>query len=281
MLIVSIMLLASCSLVRLGYNHGENLTYWWLNSYIDVNSEQQPVVKRQIAQLFAWHRQTQLNDYAGLLRETQVQLAGPVTQADTLAYYAALKKRASLIVERALPALADLALSLQPQQITHLEKKLADNNEEYRKDHLHRDIDHRQAFRYKKVMKQAEYWFGDFSREQEAVIRQASDARPLQNEIWLAQRHKRQQELLALLKKIQAERPARDTTIALLKRYAQSVIEPAPDPEHQAFIDASRDSSAQLAAVIINLTTPAQKARAQKNLQKWIDNFQALAGKPA
>lgn len=278
-LFVLVSLLAGCSLVRFGYNNGETLTYWWLNGYVDFDSDQQPWVKKQIDQLFVWHRKTQLRDYSQLLARAQNQLSHPVTPADTQAFYDELKKRAWVLVEQALPSLADLALSLNPQQIAHIEQKFAANNDEYRKDHLHRDIDRRQESRYKKIMQQAEYWFGDFSDDQEALIRKTSDARPLNNEIWMQERLRRQREMLAMLKKIQAEKPSREATIVMLRQYAQSVFEPGPHVEHQSFIDASREAGTNLAAVIINNTTPEQKAHAMKRLQKWIDTFHTLAAK--
>jgi len=50
-------------------------------------------------------------------------------------------------------------------------------------------------------LQQAQYWFGGFSREQEAAIRGLSDARPLNNELLMAERMHRQQALIDLLKK--------------------------------------------------------------------------------
>jgi hypothetical protein len=47
----------------------------------------------------------------------------------------------------------------------------------------------------------------------------------------------------------------------------------------QTFFDASKDSVAQLTAVIINLATPEQKAHATARLQQWMDDFNALADK--
>jgi hypothetical protein len=273
--------LAGCSLVRFGYNHGETLSYWWLNTYVDVDNDQQPWVKNDIDRLFAWQRKTQLKDYSQFMARTQQQLSRPVTQADALAYYGELKKRAWIIVEQALPDLADLALSLSPQQIANIERKFAANNDEYRKDNLHRDLDHRQKYRFKKVMQYAEYWFGGFSKAQENLIRLASDARPLNNELVMEARLRRQRDLIALLKKIQAEKPNRDATIAMLRKYAQALFDGSADGERQPFFDTQRDAACNLAAVIVNLTTPAQKAHAVKVLQKWMDSFAAQMAKPA
>lgn len=275
-------MLAGCSALRAGYGNGESVVYWWLDGYVDFQSDQKPWVKHHIHNLFAWHRHTQLKDYAQLLAQAQQQLPHsrqhPVTQADVLADYAVLKQRAFLVIEHALPQLTDLALALQPQQIAHLEKKFASNNERYRKDYLSGDLEYHQRFRFKKLMKQAQYWFGDFDSRQQAQIRAASDARPLNNALWMAERLRRQEELIRILKKIHAENPGREAVAAMLKDHAAAAFNLVTYGEHKAFFDASRDANAQLVALIVNIATPTQKERAVKRLQTLIDDCNALAG---
>ncbi|MGZ3237618.1 MAG: DUF6279 family lipoprotein [Burkholderiaceae bacterium] len=272
---------ASCSLVRLGYNYGETLSYWWLDSYVDFDASQKVWFKDRLANWFAWHRKTQLKDYANLLTQEQKRVQRKVTQAELLIEYEGLRTRAVVLIDKALPELADLALSLQPSQIDHIQKKFASNNEIYRKDYLRGDVAQRQQFRYKKVMEQAEYWFGGFNPEQEALIRKASDARPLNNELRMAVRLQLQQSLIQLLKKIQAEKPSREATVLMLKEYSTTIIEHYGGLEHQAFFDASRDDMANLVMVIVNCTTSKQKQRAIKRLQQWIDNFNVLSTQAA
>ena len=163
--------------------------------------------------------------------------------------------------------------------MAHLENKLASNNEKYRKDYLQGSLEKRQSHRTEQVMKHAEYWFGGLSEEQEAKIRAASEARPLNNEVWLEERMRRQQELLRMLKKIQAERPSREAVTAMLKEHVAASAEYFTYAENKAFFDASRDGAAEMTAVMINLATPEQKAHAVKRMQKWIEDFQELARK--
>jgi hypothetical protein len=270
-------LLVGCSMLRLGYSNGETVAYWWLNGYVDFEADQKPWVTKRIANLLAWHRATQLNEYAKILTHAQNQLQHNVTPTDVLNEYAVLTRSARVLVDKALPELTDLALALQPHQIAHLEKKFASNNDVYRKEYLRGDLEQRQFARYKKVMKQAEYWFGNFSREQEAQIRAASDARVLNNELALEMRMRRQHELIALLKKVQNEKLGREATMALLKNFADGVQFGAK--EHKAFSEASNEGSARLVSVIANIATPAQKAHASKNLQGWIDDCHGMARK--
>jgi hypothetical protein len=86
-LVVLLAVLAGCSTIRFTYNQGDTLLYWWLNSYADLEGSQADVTKRDIHNLFQWHRQTQLRDYATLLGGFQRQLAGNPTQADLVNAY--------------------------------------------------------------------------------------------------------------------------------------------------------------------------------------------------
>ena len=270
-------LLAGCSALRLGYANGESVGYWWLDSYVDVDHDQKPWVKSHIRNLFAWHRKTQLRDYAQVLARTQQRIGQKVTAADVQADYMMLRQRAMLVVEHALPELADLALALKPQQIDHIERKFASNNDTYRKDYLRGDLEDRQSFRFKKVLKQAEYWFGDFSREQEAQIRAASDARPLNNDIWLDERRHRQQAIIQLLRRIQSEKPSRDAAIAMMREQLPQLFDFTTYNEHKDFFDASREGTFRVVATIVNIATPAQRQHARARLQKLIEDCNALA----
>jgi hypothetical protein len=55
-LCVASLLLASCSLVKLGYGQLPDLTYWWIDSYIDVTDAQTPRLRRELDELAQWHR---------------------------------------------------------------------------------------------------------------------------------------------------------------------------------------------------------------------------------
>jgi hypothetical protein len=270
-------LLAGCSAIRLGYSNGDSVLFWWLNSYVDIESDQQPLVKRHIATLLAWHRSTQLEQYANRLARIQKQLQGNVTPAEVMKEFDGIRDSALVTIDRAMPELADLAVSLHPQQIAHLEKKFASNNESYRKEYMRGDLERRQSDRFKKLLKQAEYWFGDLTPEQEARIRAASNARPLNREMELEMRKRRQQEVLAMLKKVRDEKLDRGAAVGLMKDYMAGVLDHFGHREHKDFSEASKSAMADAVAHIINLTNESQRAHAHKRLQTWIDDCRRLA----
>lgn len=270
-------LLAGCSSLKLSYNHGETLLYWWLNAYVDLDADQKGWIKKDIDALFQWHRQTQLKEYAQVLAQAQRQLQGNVTQAELLADYADVRSRSQQLLLKAQPELADLARALRPEQIAHLEKKFASNNEDYRKKYLRGDTAKRQKFRFKKAMEQFELVFGGFGREQEELIRRASDARPLDNERWLEERQRRQRNIVNLVQKVQRDKLDKEATMALVNKLIKETFERTEQPEHKAFFDAHNEATAQMVLTVIKTATPAQKTHAAKRLQGWIDDFNALA----
>jgi cell division protein FtsI/penicillin-binding protein 2 len=273
---VLIAFLAACSSFRFAYNQGDTLLYWWMNAYLDLDSEQSASVKQDIDQLFAWHRKTQLPDYSQVLARAQKQLAGNPTQADLIADYRDIQRRGKDLLLKAAPELADLALTIKPDQIARMEKKFAKNNKDFRKKFLGDEDDRRKA-RYKKSLEQFEQWFGNFSNKQEDQIRRLSDARPNDSRAWFEERVRRQQMIGALLRKIMHPKPDKETATALIRDAINSEFARYETGEKKAFFDAFLDATTRYTLEVIRMTTPEQKAHAHKRIQGWIGDLNALA----
>jgi hypothetical protein len=276
-MILLLVTVAGCSSMRFAYNHGDTLLYWWLNAYLDLDSGQSGWVKRDIDNLFQWHRKTQLKDYTQLLANAQHQLSGNVTQADLQADYRDIKARSERLALKAVPELTDLARSVRPEQIAQIEKKFNKNNEEYRKKFMRGDVEHRQKVRYDKAMEQLELWFGSFSNQQQVVLRRASDARPLDNDVWLDERIRRQRMILAVLRKVQQEKLSKEATMVLVQGLVRDIFDRFDAPERKVFFDNYLNTTTQFIMTAIKIATPAQKAHAQQRMQGWIEDFNRLA----
>lgn len=276
-LIALMALMAACSTIRFSYNHGDTLLYWWLDAYVDFEGDQSDWVKRDIRELFQWHRKTQLQDYAALLGKFQRQLAGNPTQADLVNAYKDIRSRTEVLAYRAVPDMATLALSLTPDQIHQMEQRFEKKNNEYRRKFVSGSVEKRNEARFDKSMEQFKLWFGDFSREQEATLRRASDARPLDNNIWLEERIDRQRKILALARKIQAEKPSKEQAATMITALIREFFGRMDAPERKAFYDSYTNATTNYILTAIRMATPQQKAHAHKRMQGWIDDFNALA----
>lgn len=271
------LLLAACSSLRLAYNNGDTLLYWWLDAYVDFDADQKAEVKQDIDELFRWHRKTQLQDYVQVMQLAQHQLKGNPTPADLLADYQDVRRRTQALLTRAAPDIADLALSLKPEQLAQMEKKFAKNNDKFRRENMRGDAEQQNKYRYKKSMEQFELWFGSFSRDQEDAIRKASDARPLDNALWLDERMRRQRNILNLARRIMQEKPSREVATNWINDLIRQSFERMDQGERKPFFDSYTNSTVELVHTVIRVSTPDQRMHAQKRMQGWINDFNALA----
>ncbi|QBE63764.1 DUF6279 family lipoprotein [Pseudoduganella lutea] len=276
-LVALLALVTACSSLKLAYNNGDTLLYWWLDNYVDFDDEQSGEVKKDIDKLFRWHRKTQLQDYVHVLQRAQQQLRGNPTPADLRADYDDIRARTQALLLKAAPDIADIALSLKPEQLTQMEKKFAKNNDKFRRENMKGDREDQNEFRYKKSMEQFDLWFGGFSREQKEIIRKASDARPLDNAIWLDERMRRQRNVLALARRIMQEKPSREQATAQIQALIRESFARLDNSERKAFYEANTNASIGLVHTVIGIATPEQKAHAHKRMQGWINDFNTLA----
>lgn len=273
-------LLASCSTVRLGYSNGDTLLYWWLDGYVDFRSAQKSKVKSDISSLLNWHRSTQLPQYAQVLAQLQNRLAGNPGPAEVDAAMKQIEQMSQVVLLRAVPELTDLALSLDEAQLTYLARKFDKNNEEFRKKHMSEAPDKQAKIRFKKVMKEANDWFGSFSREQEDKIRQYADKRPQNYQFWMDERIARQKKILQLLAQLQRDHPSSEVAQGMVRQAILASYERPAQPERRAQFEAWNDTTAEMIVAIIRDATPEQKIHAHKKLQGWIEDCHYfMAGK--
>jgi len=158
-----------------------------------------------------------------------------------------------------------------------MEKKFAKNNAKFRKENMKGDAQDQNKFRYKKSMEQFELWFGDFSDEQEAIIRKASDARPLDNALWLDERMRRQFKIMSLARKIMTEQPSKQVATQWIEELIRSGFDRFGISERKAFFDNYTQSTLELVHTVVRISTPEQKAHAQKRMDGWIKDLNTLA----
>lgn len=287
LLAVAAVALAACSAgMRLGYNNADTLLLFSAGRYVSLTSEQEALVRERTSALLAWHRTTQLRDYAQLVDDARRKLAGPVTPQDVLAFNDAVNARLARVGERAAPDLAQLALTLTPEQVGQLQRKFSEDAAKEQRDGERaaaRPVaartdarDPRAEERLSKLLERTADWFGSVTPEQRALL-QAAAARSVDDQAgWSAERARRQQALLRLLKRIRAERPDEATATAWTRAYLAQLSAPA-DAERRAQVQAMRAANAELLAGLINIATPEQRAVLSRKLAGFAEDFSALA----
>ncbi len=277
LLLIAVLLLASCSAVRLGYGYADSLSRWWIDQYLDLSPEQDALSRERLGRFFTWHRKTQLPDYVSLLRRGKTLAAGQPTVADALTLGDDLIRRGRILAEQATPDFADLLASLSPAQIDRMAARFTEKNADLAKETrlAEGEAAQRQA-RHKRLLERAEYWFGNFSGEQEAALRRLIAGQDPGTQFWYEERLRRQRELLDLMRQVQRERLPRERIITLLRDYAARFDLPS-DPARLARALAMRRASAELAVAIHAMMTPDQRAHARQKLDDLIHDFTELS----
>lgn len=263
--------------MRLGYQGAPQLTWWWLDGWFDVDSAHVPRVKASIDQWFEWHRRTQLAEYAAWLSAVERRLDGPADAAQMCQWFDQGRRLLQPALDRALDAAGDLAPVLGPAQLAHLEQRQAKAMAEARREFLQPDAQARQEAAIDRLVQRAERLYGRLSEAQRRAVERSVASSPMDPARWLADRERRQREMLQTLRRWQAERPDREQVRAALRRMAEQ-SEHGADPAHRAYRQRVTEHQCRLAAELHELATPAQRLKARQQLRGWADDLRMLAG---
>jgi len=114
--------LVACSAVKLAYNNLPEVSYWWLDGYLDFDGTQTPRVRDELDRLLAWHRQNELPRIVAMVQKAQSLAPNDVTPEQTCDMVNEIRTRLLALAERAEPAGAELAVSLTESQLQQLER---------------------------------------------------------------------------------------------------------------------------------------------------------------
>ena len=153
-------------MAKFGYDMLPTWAHWQIERYLSLDEDQRAIVSRRIDELHRWHRRVQLPKYVAFLSEVedQVRTADPARTASAGSVDAALIARWRdrigeawiPVAEHLAPGLAELALTLRPEQIERLRRRLADGDDEYREKFLAETPKARAEARADRVVKRAE-----------------------------------------------------------------------------------------------------------------------------
>jgi hypothetical protein len=269
-------LLGACSALRLSYGQGPLLAYWWLDNQVAFNDEQAPRVRTALDDWFAWHRSTQLPDYAQALGELATALGGPISPAQVCSQIDAWQQRAERAFDRAVPALAEQVRSLTPEQINQLAQRQADRQQALVADHLQPDAAERRKAALARNVDRAETLYGSIDDNQRQLLAAGLAASPFDAERWLAERRARTSALLRSLRQWQAEQADTATVQAGLRRLAAETLR-SPRPDYRAYSQQLLLANCSQIAQLHNSTSADQRQRAAAKLQGWQADLRTLA----
>ena len=268
-------LLVGCSTIRLGYDQGTTLAWWWIDGYADFNGEQSPRVKDAIHRWFTWHRTTQLGDYAAWLGAVRTKIGESITTAQVCRWTDESRTMLRPAIDRALVLAAPLVPALTEVQFKHIERRYAKANDEFKRDFL-QQAEERLEAAVKRTVDRAETVYGRVDAAQRKLITASLQASPLDPEAWAAERQRRQRDTLQTLRRLVADRAGNERTLAGLRALAERT-QRSPEPAYRAYQQRLTDYNCAFTARLHNTTTAAQREAARLRLEGWEDDLRLLA----
>lgn len=270
------LLMAGCSTVKLAYNQAPQLLSWQLNRYLDLSQPQAERVRDELADLHRWHRDTLLPEHAGLLQKLRQQLPAPMSAEQACRAYADLRTQIDQLLARAEPSLVWLASDLSESQIRSLQKKQADSNADWKKEWLDLPPDKLREHRYQLLLSRTEDFYGTLQEPQKAALRSYIAQSSFDPQRTYAERQRRQQDLVQVLRKIAAERGNTEQARTLLRGYLAR-LNTSPDAAYQRYAATLVDEGCAGFALVHSAMTPAQRLQAVASIGAYEQDFITLA----
>lgn len=204
LVVVAAGVLAGCGAVmRIAYNNGDFALRLMANDYFDPQGEQQDVLRAQLARFHEWHRREELPVYARTFQSAAERTARGLKPEDVSWAIAEVRARYRVVVAQAADDTAPLVATFRAENYVALERKFAEVNAKFAKDYLAGDQAKRDKARAKWFEERFEWFIGDLTDAQVALLQRFVAAQPRMNEVRLADRKRRQQEFVALIRQYQ------------------------------------------------------------------------------
>jgi len=268
-----LLLIAGCSMVRLGYNQADTLAAWMADDYFDIDARQKDEFLSRFERLYEWHRYEQLPEYAVFLGAAKKRLQSGLGRDDVIWFMEGLKTRYRLIASRGAGDAAEILATLTPAQLDALQRQWAKVNRKFIREYkLEETPQEQQRAQAKRMLSRTEDWAGSLSHEQEQKITALCDKLPLTDRLRHEDRLRRQREFLRLL-----ELRGNPGEFAPRLRHWLLNWEEGRSPEHERLYAQRLEKQIQFMIDVYGLLTPHQRAHVQHRLQGYIDDFRKLS----
>ena len=269
---------SGCSTIDFAYSMAPTALSLMADNYLDLDGDQETLLKERLIGLREWHRTGPMAEYAAFLMEVRTRAGGRVTNDDLVWLTDEGRKRWQVVAARVAGDVVELAPRLTAENIWAVKKKLARNNAEFTTESIDAPLEKQRERRFERFKENIERWYGNLEEAQLERLRVLSDAMIANPRLVLEERMRRQEAFVATLATAIEGKVPRDAVRARLLLLLTD-WERGRSPAYQAFATAWLAQTRALSAEIINMATPAQRDTAQRRLKRWADDLAALAAR--
>lgn len=269
-----IILLSGCS-SKLAYNNADWLVYWYLDDYVELNTDQEEVLDKHITQWMQWHRNHELTQYAAQLADLEADIKQDnMTPEVILAHMNRASGHWERVRDELSPELAAMARTLTDKQVVRFFAALEKDNKEAEEDinkfaELSKEEQMKQ--RIADIQDGLDDRIGKLTDEQKAIVKKYADQFSSTRKEWLAYRRDIQNAARRLF-----------ATRATNPDFEADLIDVMKHPEryrsqdYQISRDANRALYANMASEVAKTLTTKQKSKLIEGIQDIISDLKDL-----
>ncbi|WP_310625612.1 DUF6279 family lipoprotein [Limnohabitans sp.] len=267
--------LSACSTLKLVYNNSDDLIYWWLDGYADLQDGQKQFTREALTDLQRWHRQQQLPEYVVLLKRLQAMALHDITPAQVCSVTEDMKTSFVTVLRFVEPANTRLATQLKPEQLRNIGKRFDKTNKDWRSDWLDPDAEGRLRYRTKQATNRLEDFYGRLEKPQREVLHQWLSRSTFDPTMSYAERDRRQADTMQTLQRIAQEGSATAQAQALMRGLVERSFN-SPNERYRAYSLELWNENCEGFAKLHNSTTPAQRQRMWNALRGYEQDIKTL-----
>ncbi len=202
-------------------------------------------------------------------------MPGVVSPQQACNLYDEVRGHLDTIANKALPAMAELALTMSPAQIEHIRSKYQKNNEEYTRDYLQGSEQQRTEKRLQQAVSRSEGVYGKLDESQIQAIKLVLQRSIFDAKINQKERERRQNDALEMLASLASTQPTLQVAQAQIRAYFNRGLA-SPDPAYRIYAEKMTKQSCESFAVVHATTTANQRAKAVQTIRGYIADLQSL-----
>ena len=267
--------LSGCSTIKVVYNNSDDLIYWWLDGYADLQGEQKQFTRDALTDLQRWHRQQQLPEYVALLKRMQAMAPNDITPAQVCTVTEDMKTSFVTLLRFVEPANTKLAVQLKPEQLRSIRQRFDKTNKTWKEDWLDPNAEDRLRFRIKQATNRLEDFYGHLDKPQRDVLHKWLSESIFDPKLSYTERERRQADSMQTFQRMTQEGSPTAQAQALLRGLTERSFN-SPNERYRAYNRELWNENCEGFAKLHNSTTPAQRQRMVEALRGYEADFKTL-----
>jgi hypothetical protein len=267
--------LSGCSTLKVAYNNSDDVMYWWLDSYADLQDGQKQLTRDALADLLRWHRQQQLPEYVALLKRIQTMAPNDLTPAQVCAVTEEMRTSATTLLRYVEPASTKLATQLKPEQLRSIRQRFDKTNKTWKEDWLDPSAEDRLQYRNKQAANRLEDFYGRLDKPQREALNLWLSKSKFDPVMSFTERERRQADSMQTFQRMAQEGSPTPQAQSMLRGLTERTFN-SPNERYRTYNRELWDQNCEGFAKFHNSTSPAQRQRMVEALRSYENDFKSL-----